>query len=327
VLKHPLFLYILYVVKIILIQYICVKDIILSSNLLNIKVTRPNQELILMRGVSGSGKSTKAKQLVGNGVIHSTDQVIEDTTDSYSAFFEYIKDHNAFHLLGEKHKINLENAKKSMFNSVTPVVIDNTNLRPSECKPYIEAALRLGLHEDNIHIVDVSYGNLTAKDLASRNQHGVPEEHIEKMMQRYNSNKNLNVKTVMSEGKSNILYSSVVLDSKSRELLLSKVSKYLPVTWDEIAHHMTICFGEGLPGELKSDLGLSVSLEAYEIGISDMACAVKVRGYYSKNKIPHITIGVNTREGGKPVMSNDITSWQQLSEPIRLTGVVSEHRR
>jgi predicted kinase len=297
----------------------------MSSNLLNIKVTRPNQELILMRGVSGSGKSTLAKELVGDGVIHSTDQVIEDTTDSYDAFFEYIKEHDAFHLLTAKHEINLENAKESMFNSVSPVVIDNTNLLSKEYKPYIEAALRLGLHEDNIRFVEVSHDGKSAKELAAINTHGVPEEHIEKMIQRFNSNKNLNVAKIMKESKSKVLYASVDLDGKSMKLLKDSVGGYAPDSWEMFAHHMTICFGQELPESLKPDIGLKVSLEAYEIGISDMACAVKVRGYYSKNKIPHITVAVNTREGGEPVMSNDITSWEELPTPIRLTGVVREN--
>lgn len=54
-----------------------------------------------------------------------------------------------------------------------------------------------------------------------------------------------------------------------------------------------------------------------------MAMAVKVNGYISKNKIPHITIAVNVAGGGKPVMSNNITDWQPMN-PVSLKGTVSE---
>jgi putative protein kinase ArgK-like GTPase of G3E family len=33
-------------------------------------ITKPNSELIICRGIPGSGKSTKAKSLVKNGRIH-----------------------------------------------------------------------------------------------------------------------------------------------------------------------------------------------------------------------------------------------------------------
>lgn len=56
------------------------------KNSLNVDISRPEQELFIMVGVPGSGKSTKAKELVGNGVIHSTDEVIEAMGD-YREFF------------------------------------------------------------------------------------------------------------------------------------------------------------------------------------------------------------------------------------------------
>ena len=58
----------------------------LKTNSLGVAITRPNQELIIMRGIPGAGKSTKAKSLVREGVIHSTDDLI-DATGDYRAFF------------------------------------------------------------------------------------------------------------------------------------------------------------------------------------------------------------------------------------------------
>jgi hypothetical protein len=52
--------------------------------------------------------------------------------------------------------------------------------------------------------------------------------------------------------------------------------------------------------------------------------AVKVEGYPSKNEIPHITIAVNEAEGGKPVMSNNITNWFGYGGDLNLSGKVVE---
>ncbi len=120
-----------------------------------------------------------------------------------------------------------------------------------------------------------------------------------------------------------ILYSAVVLDDASRLKLLSTLGGEIPTEWKVIAHHVTICFGHGLPRELKHDLGKTVSLTVTHIGSSDMAIAVVVDGIKTDNKIPHITLAVNDKAGGKPVISNDITNWEVI-RPISLTGVLSE---
>ena len=61
-----------------------------------------------------------------------------------------------------------------------------------------------------------------------------------------------------------------------------------------------------------------------EIGISEMAIAVKVEGFDTNNDIPHITLAVNSDAGGKPVMSNQITNWRPISFSLNLTGKVEE---
>lgn len=81
---------------------------------------------------------------------------------------------------------------------------------------------------------------------------------------------------------------------------------------------MTISFGKGIEDE--SLLGNIVVLTVTQLGISDMAIAVRVEGFPSKNKIPHITLAVNP-DGGKPVMSNKIENWIDI-EPFEITGEV-----
>jgi len=300
---------------------------LMTKNVLNIEITRPDQELVIMRGIPGSGKSTKAKSLVGEGVIHSTDDLIEATGD-YKGFFNKLNESKDFSGLGRMHRNNLVNARNSMLDGVSPVVIDNTNIKAFESKKYVEVALKLGLDEANISIVDVADGGVSAEALFERNTHGVPLDKIKKMMASHKGVGTLTVKRILeAKGGSKspeqkVLYNGVMLDGSSKSKLLSVVGQFIPEGWKTFAHHMTISFGK--PLENRGNIGSFVTLRAHEIGISDMAIAVKVEGYPSDNKIPHITVAVNVNEGGKPVMSNNITEWKQLDEVITLEGRVAE---
>lgn len=119
-----------------------------------------------------------------------------------------------------------------------------------------------------------------------------------------------------------VLYSAVVLDEKSKSKLLSKIS--VPDGWETIAHHMTIVFGKGLESVNMEDLkGENLTLTVTHLGVSDKAIAVKVSGCYSTNKISHITVAVDSKNGGKPVMSNDITNWSEI-QSFTLNGIVTE---
>jgi predicted kinase len=296
------------------------------KNSLGITVTRPDQELIIMRGIPGGGKSTKAKQLVGNGIIHSTDDIIERGGD-YKQFFANMIANNDFSPLNRAHKSNFQNSVTSMKNGANPVIIDNTNIRANEPKNYVEAALNLGYDDNNIKFVEIGTGGLSAQELAQRNTHGVPLDKINSMIQAYQSAGAMTLQKVLDAKpmQQQKIFASLILDDTSKSKLLESVSKYVPEGWKVIAHHMTINFGKGLPGNLKGDLGKTKSITAKEIGISDMAIAVKVDGYHSDNKISHITIAINPN-GGKPVMSNDITDWKELETPITLSGVVTEEK-
>ena len=153
----------------------------IGVNSLGININRPDQELIIMRGIPGSGKSTKAKSLVGGGVIHSTDDVISSNGD-YNKFFNDMIASNDFSMLSKAHAKNLENAISSMESGITPVIIDNTNIRPFEPKSYVQKALELGYDDKNIKIVDVGTGDASAEELAQRNTHGVPLDKIKSMI-------------------------------------------------------------------------------------------------------------------------------------------------
>ena len=123
---------------------------------------------------------------------------------------------------------------------------------------------------------------------------------------------------INEEDKKTISYSAVVLDHESSELLLNKFNGEIPDGWKKYAHHMTIALGKAIEDE--NLLGSSQILTVTQIGKSDMVMAVRVEGFPSKNKIPHVTLAVNP-EGGKPFMSNKIEEWKDI-EPFEITGEV-----
>ena len=224
-----------------------------------------------MRGIPGSGKSTKAKLLVGDGIIHSTDDVIESLGD-YRKFFEVMIESKDFSALHKAHTTNFKNAVKSMKAGITPVVIDNTNIKANESKNIVVKALELGYADENIKIFDVGTGGLDAEVLAARNTHGVPVDKIVSLIQSYKSVGELTLKKILDSKDmfkvSDILYSAVVLDNASKTKLLENIAIFIPSGWDIIGHHMTITLG---PLKDKSDVGKEVTLIVTSVGLSDMA--------------------------------------------------------
>jgi hypothetical protein len=263
-----------------------------------------------------------AKSIVLNGVIHSTDDLVEATGD-YRGFFNKMMESDDWSELFRMRSKNLSNAIKSMKDGISPVVIDNTCLKANESKAYVVASLEMGFDDNNIQIHDVGTRGLSAEQLAESNSHGVPLDKIKMMIQSYKSTGPLTVKKIIDSKdiykQSNVLYSCVLLYDESRVRLLEKIGDKIPKDWEVLSNHMTICLGEMKD---KTELGKIHSLHVTHIGISDMAMAVKVEGFKTNNTIPHITIAINT-EGGKAKMSNEITKWQDIKN-FSLMGVVTE---
>jgi hypothetical protein len=117
-----------------------------------------------------------------------------------------------------------------------------------------------------------------------------------------------------------VSYSAVVLDKQSKDIILKTVS--IPNGWKIFAHHMTISLGN-LPEQFKDLLGKKQKLRVTKLGKSDKAIALGVDSELSLNKIPHITVAINTSIGAKPKDSNEITDWEDI-EPFELVGHVEE---
>lgn len=133
-------------------------------------------KLILMRGVSGSGKSTIARKLaqLESSVICSTD-------DYFLVDGKYVFEPR---MIGVNHSRNQERARDSMKNRIPQVIIDNTNTQAWEMIPYVQAALELGYQ---IEIVEPEPATLEEimRRQESRGDKNLPLEVVERMMSRF----------------------------------------------------------------------------------------------------------------------------------------------
>jgi len=129
--------------------------------------------MYIMRGLPGSGKSTKAEQLGQGGVVLSTD-------DFFMVNGEYVWDEQA---LGYAHSWNVRRAKEAAEKRVSPIVIDNTNIKAEYARPYAEIA------KDNGYKIEVAEPDTPWKfdveELARRNSHGVPQDRIQNMVDKW----------------------------------------------------------------------------------------------------------------------------------------------
>lgn len=144
-----------------------------SMNTRNRRVAVKDRKLVIMRGLPGSGKSERAKQLVGNGIIHSTD-------DFFIENGKYIFDDNN---VSKFHYFNFLNSIRSMQRGISPIIIDNTNIVASDCIDYVELGKAYGY---NIIVVEPSADwAFDIEELMKRNTHGVSRETMIDMLEKY----------------------------------------------------------------------------------------------------------------------------------------------
>lgn len=130
-----------------------------------------DRTVIIMRGIPGSGKSTRARELVGDtGVIHSTDEYfMKDGTYLFDAT-----------RIGLYHRLNFEAFVRSLEAGTSPVIVDNTNIRRRDFKRYVKAAGEAGYDvvEEVIPMPSIDVA-------VERNTHGIPREAIQRMIDRW----------------------------------------------------------------------------------------------------------------------------------------------
>ncbi|HEC72584.1 MAG: AAA family ATPase [Candidatus Thorarchaeota archaeon] len=130
------------------------------------------KKLVIMRGLPGSGKSTKAKQMYPDAPIFSTDD------------FFMVNGHYDFRpwLIGQAHNENMCKVIDAMIDNIPVIVVDNTNTQRWEYSVYLSIVKAMGYE---FKIIDLFDGLFSDKELTTRNTHGVPLEVITKMRKRY----------------------------------------------------------------------------------------------------------------------------------------------
>ena len=134
-------------------------------------------KLILMRGVTGSGKSTRARELLGQNpgakILSTDDLFIEDG--------EYrFKPEN----LAQNHKKNQERCHLAMLEKTTTIIIDNTNIMPWEMRPYHLLAQEHG-YETIIEEIPPPPIKELLRRHESRTDKRIPRETLERMLERW----------------------------------------------------------------------------------------------------------------------------------------------
>ena len=136
------------------------------------------RKLIVLRGIAGSGKSTKAKQLMaecsGISVCCSADNYF------INAAGQYVFDAKR---LPAAHTYCKGKCEGAMEAQADLVIIDNTNTRRFEFEAYVKMAKKYGYETEELIV-----GGLSEEELdlcIKRNIHNVPKETIRKMAVRF----------------------------------------------------------------------------------------------------------------------------------------------
>ena len=133
------------------------------------------KELILLRGLPGSGKSTFAKKLVEHDflICEADKYFIDVITGEYKFDASKLKDaHRYCHDIVETYMAD------SLIHDqwYREIVVSNTFTQEWEMKPYFELAEKYGYRVYSL-IVENRHGGI--------NQHGVPEDKLEQMKNRF----------------------------------------------------------------------------------------------------------------------------------------------
>lgn len=131
--------------------------------------------MILMRGVPGSGKSHLARRLAGRlgGKLFSADEWLMAGED-------YIW---TSPLVFAAHQINQQLVQLAMHRGEGVVIVDNTNIRPRQARPYVDLA-RKYKYEIEVREPNTPWRH-DLQELLARGTHAMPYEAIEHMLETW----------------------------------------------------------------------------------------------------------------------------------------------
>lgn len=134
------------------------------------------KELVLVRGLPGSGKSTEANEAVGHNRLSSIrcPRIVE--ADHYMFVDGKYEWHQS--LVDLAHKWCFASAFW-LLRKYDRIAVANTFIRRWQIVPYIEQARKFQIR---VWLREAAGNELPQSDLAQRNVHGVSVERIEQMM-------------------------------------------------------------------------------------------------------------------------------------------------
>jgi predicted kinase len=128
-----------------------------------------DKKVILLRGISGSGKSTYIDRYLPNAYVCSADHFFRREDGSYR--FNATQLHMA-------HRICQEKFTKALEVTEPLVVVDNTNTRYKEYRYYLQEARKFGYRVEFVRL------EIPVEVAAARNVHRVPREAVLRMARR-----------------------------------------------------------------------------------------------------------------------------------------------
>ena len=146
------------------------------------------KQLKILQGISGSGKSTKAKNLAAPENIFEADNYWLNCVGEYLFVPEKI---------GKAHAWCQSEVRKAMEKGNTPLVVSNTNITRKDRQVYHNLAKEYGYDVEivfpdspwfkDVHprLKDKTFTDEDVKVFVEKNTHGVPFEGIKRMMSRW----------------------------------------------------------------------------------------------------------------------------------------------
>ena len=138
-----------------------------------------NKTAVIIRGFSGSGKSTVAQTIAEEAAFNDCSVAIHETDNFFMTQNGYIFDGS---MLGCYHSKNLESFCNSVDSGIHLIINSNTNVEYWEFSQYIKYASKNGY---NIQIIDLYDNGLSDSALHERNLHGFPKDKYQLCRDRY----------------------------------------------------------------------------------------------------------------------------------------------
>ena len=139
-----------------------------------------DKKLILIRGISGTGKSSLAESLAPASQIFATD-------DFFMVNGEYKFDTD---MLSKAHLWNQSRVRRAMVADISPIVVPNTSAKFWEMKAYVSLAKAHGYDiefaEPNWHPgLKTPEGKWNVDFLSGKNTHNVDKKTLQEMADKY----------------------------------------------------------------------------------------------------------------------------------------------